>query len=69
RALAALDAKRYEALLDALDALLADPPLLPGAAKPAAKALSKAALRDYERLATRVAAALRLEPGHERDLA
>ncbi|WP_406512076.1 CYTH and CHAD domain-containing protein [Streptomyces sp. NBC_00161] len=69
RALAALDGKRYAALLDALDALLADPPLLPGAAKPAARALPTSALRDYGRLATRVAGALDLEPGHERDLA
>ncbi|MER7463582.1 CYTH and CHAD domain-containing protein [Streptomyces sp. NPDC097981] len=69
RALAVLDAKRYTALLDTLDALLADPPLLPAADKPAAQALPKAILRDYERLATRVAAALDLEPGTPRDLA
>lgn len=69
RALAALDAKRYTALLDALDALLAEPPLLPGAHKPAAQALPKAVVKDYGRLATRVAAALGLDPGEERDLA
>lgn len=69
RALAALDGKRYEALLDAVDALLADPPLLPAAAGPAAPVLRKAVLRDYERLATRVAGALDLEPGGPRDLA
>ncbi|MFE5769843.1 CHAD domain-containing protein [Streptomyces sp. NPDC056485] len=68
RALAALDAKRYTALLDALDALLAEPPLLPGAHKPAAQALPKAVVKDYGRLATRVAAALGLDPGEERDL-
>ncbi|KPI01008.1 CHAD domain containing protein [Actinobacteria bacterium OV450] len=69
RALAALDGKRYAALLDALDALLADPPLLPAAADPAAKVLPKAVRKDYERLATRVAAALDREPGEARDLA
>ncbi|MEV0410870.1 CYTH and CHAD domain-containing protein [Streptomyces sp. NPDC050448] len=69
RALAALDGKRYAALLDALDALLADPPLLPAAARPAAETLPKAVLRDYGRLATRVAGALDLEPGQPRDVA
>ncbi|MET9883620.1 CYTH and CHAD domain-containing protein [Streptomyces sp. NPDC006430] len=69
QALAALDGKRYLELLDALDAVLADPPLLPGADKPAATALPKAVLHDYKRLATRVTAALDLEPGRERDVA
>ncbi|MFF4451283.1 CHAD domain-containing protein [Streptomyces goshikiensis] len=69
RALAALDSKRYVALLDAVDALLADPPLLEGAAEPADSVLPRAVLHDHRRLAQRVAAALDLEPGHERDLA
>ncbi|MFE2146365.1 CHAD domain-containing protein [Streptomyces sp. NPDC059456] len=69
RALAALDGKRYAALLEALDALLADPPLLPAAAGPAAEVLSKSVLKDHQRLATRVAAALGQEPGEPRDLA
>ncbi|MFG2297094.1 CHAD domain-containing protein [Streptomyces sp. NPDC048603] len=67
QALAALDSARHLALLDALEGLLADPPLLPGAAKPAAKALPKAILRDYGRLAARVDHALSLDPGAERD--
>ncbi|MEU9035484.1 CYTH and CHAD domain-containing protein [Streptomyces sp. NPDC048352] len=67
RALAALDHPRHLALLHTLDALLTDPPLLPQAAKPAAKALPKAILRDYRRLATRVDHALSLDPGQERD--
>ncbi|MEU6864898.1 CYTH and CHAD domain-containing protein [Streptomyces sp. NPDC046876] len=67
RALAALDSKRYLALLDALDALLADPPLRPAADKPARKVLPKAVLRDHDRLARRIAAALDLDPGTERD--
>ncbi|MEW2414904.1 CYTH and CHAD domain-containing protein [Streptomyces sp. NPDC046866] len=69
RALAALDSKRYLALLDALDALLDDPPLRAAADKPAAKVLAKAILRDHDRLATRIAAARALEPGTDRDLA
>ncbi|WP_327283407.1 MULTISPECIES: CYTH and CHAD domain-containing protein [unclassified Streptomyces] len=69
RALAALDGKRYAALLDALDALLADPPLRPAAAEPAARVLPKAVLKDYDRLATRVADALDQDPGEPRDLA
>ncbi|MEV8535153.1 CYTH and CHAD domain-containing protein [Streptomyces sp. NPDC051211] len=69
RALAVLDSARHLTLLNTLEALLADPPLLPGAAKPAAKAFPKAILRDYDRLATRIDTALELPPGEERDLA
>ncbi|MFG2665293.1 CHAD domain-containing protein [Streptomyces sp. NPDC048387] len=69
RALAALDTDRYLALLDSVDALLSSPPLRPAAAKPAAKPLRKAALRDWDRLGDRVAAALALDPGEERDRA
>ncbi|MFE2167993.1 CHAD domain-containing protein [Streptomyces sp. NPDC059447] len=69
RAVAVLDTPRYLALLDAVDALLAEPPLRKAAADPARTVLPKAVLRDYERLAGRVDSALALEPGHERDLA
>ncbi|MFD9907911.1 CHAD domain-containing protein [Streptomyces sp. NPDC059063] len=69
KTVAVLDSKRYLALLDAVDALLADPPLLKAAAAPAAQALPKAVLKDYDRLATRVDHALALAPGTERDLA
>ncbi|MEU6295529.1 CYTH and CHAD domain-containing protein [Streptomyces erythrochromogenes] len=69
RALATLDSDRYVALLDALDALLDAPPLLDGAAGSAEKALPKAVLRDYARLATRIDGALALDAGKERDLA
>ncbi|MCX5198190.1 CYTH and CHAD domain-containing protein [Streptomyces sp. NBC_00249] len=69
RAVAALDSARYLALLDALDALLADPPLRPAAARPAARTLPKAVLRDWDRLADRVGTALALDPGEDRDLA
>lgn len=69
RAVAALDSDRYLALLDSVDALLARPPLRPAASRPAARQLSKAALRDWDRLADRIAEALGLDPGEERDRA
>ncbi|MFJ2403132.1 CHAD domain-containing protein [Streptomyces xanthochromogenes] len=69
RTLAVLDGKRYLALLTALDALLADPPLRPAAARPAADVLPRAVLKDHRRLAGRIRTALDLAPGHERDLA
>ncbi|WP_103536086.1 CYTH and CHAD domain-containing protein [Streptomyces sp. SM11] len=64
-----LDGNRYLDLLDALDALSADPPLRPAAGRAPEKALSRAVLKDYGRLATRVGHALGLPPGPERDLA
>ncbi|MEU9097544.1 CYTH and CHAD domain-containing protein [Streptomyces sp. NPDC048361] len=64
-----LDGGRYLALLTALDALLADPPLRAAAARPAAEVLPKAVLKEYRRLAGRTDTALALAPGHERDLA
>ncbi|MEU8704768.1 CYTH and CHAD domain-containing protein [Streptomyces sp. NPDC048565] len=64
-----LDADRYLALLDSLDALLADPPLRPAAGRPPQDALRRAVLKDYDRLAARVGHALGLHPGGERDVA
>ncbi|MEU8432242.1 CYTH and CHAD domain-containing protein [Streptomyces sp. NPDC029216] len=69
RAVAALDSDRYLALLDSVDALLTAPPLRPAAARPATRQLPKAVLRDWDRLADRVAGALALDPGEERNLA
>ncbi|RSS46618.1 CYTH and CHAD domain-containing protein [Streptomyces sp. WAC08241] len=69
RAVAALDSDRYLALLDRLDALLADPPLRKAAGRDAAKVLAHAVRKDHARLAARVDHALSLAPGHERDLA
>ncbi|MFG2646980.1 CHAD domain-containing protein [Streptomyces sp. NPDC048436] len=69
RTLAVLDGKRYLALLDSVDAVLADPPLRPAALAPAADALPKAVLKDYRRLAARVEHALALSPGQDRDAA
>ncbi|MEV0452302.1 CYTH and CHAD domain-containing protein [Streptomyces sp. NPDC050600] len=67
--LAALDSPRHLALLDALDALLADPPLRDAAAHDAPEVLARAVRKDFDRLAGRVEHALALAPGHERDLA
>ncbi|MFJ6807254.1 CHAD domain-containing protein [Streptomyces anulatus] len=64
-----LDGKRYLDLLDALDALSTDPPLRPAAGRAPGKALPRAVLKDYERLATRVGHALGQQPGPERDAA
>ncbi|POX38121.1 metal-binding protein [Streptomyces sp. Ru73] len=67
--LAVLDGPRYLALLESLDALLADPPLAPAAGRPAARVLPKAVERDFRRLAGHVEAALAAPPGPARDLA
>ncbi|MEU7023310.1 CYTH and CHAD domain-containing protein [Streptomyces sp. NPDC046203] len=67
RARAALDSPRHLALLTRIDALLADPPLLPAAHRPAGPVLRKAVLRDHRRLARGVERALALDPGTERD--
>ncbi len=69
RALAVLDSARHLALLDSLDALLAEPPLRKAAGGRADRVLPKAVLRDYERLAGRVESALAMKPGGERDVA
>ncbi|MFE9259069.1 CHAD domain-containing protein [Streptomyces sp. NPDC006879] len=69
RTLAVLDSPRYLVLLDTLDALLAEPPLLSAATRPPTKTFPRAVLRDYERLSGRIDHALTLAPGEERDLA
>ncbi|MFF2732051.1 CHAD domain-containing protein [Streptomyces sp. NPDC058008] len=69
RVASVLDDGRYLALLDALDALLADPPLRPAAARAPRDALPRAVLREYERLATRVGSALDEPAGRSRDVA
>ncbi|MFC8224368.1 CHAD domain-containing protein [Streptomyces sp. NPDC057287] len=69
RVASVLDAERYLALLDSLDALLADPPLLPAAAGAPRDVLPRAVLKDHDRLATRIGHALQQRPGEERDVA
>ncbi|MFF0474355.1 CHAD domain-containing protein [Streptomyces sp. NPDC004284] len=69
RVLDALDSARHLALLEALDALLTDPPLRKAAGRDAREVLARAVLKDHDRLAGRVDHALALDPGQERDLA
>ncbi|MEU5438039.1 CYTH and CHAD domain-containing protein [Streptomyces sp. NPDC020719] len=69
KTLAVLDSKRYLVLLDTLDALLDGPPLRPAAGRPVADVVPKAVIREYDRLAGRIAHALALDPGVPRDLA
>lgn len=68
RLIGVLDGERYLALLDTLDAFLADPPLREAAARPAAEVIRKAVLRDYERLADRLEPVLDAPSGPERDV-
>jgi CHAD domain-containing protein len=67
--LAALDSARYFALRDALDELLADPPLSAEAARPAGRVLPGAARRTYRRTRRRMRQAGHTPPGRPRELA
>ncbi|MFF4757091.1 CHAD domain-containing protein [Streptomyces sp. NPDC001292] len=69
RLLADLDGDRHLALLDTLDALLADPPLRPAAAGKPAKVITKAVRKDLAALSALLRHALDLPSGHDRDLA
>ncbi|CAM5421274.1 CYTH and CHAD domain-containing protein [Streptomyces aurantiogriseus] len=69
RLIAVLDGKRYLSLLDALDRLVEDPPLLEAAAGPPGKAIAKAVRKDFGQVAALVEEALGQPPGPERDLA
>ncbi|MEU7688855.1 CYTH and CHAD domain-containing protein [Microbispora hainanensis] len=64
-----LSESRYFALLDALDALAADPPLTAAAAKNADKALPKIVDRNWRRVTDAYEAARRMEEGAEREAA
>ncbi|WP_225813087.1 CYTH and CHAD domain-containing protein [Streptomyces spinosus] len=64
-----LDSRRHLALLDALDTLLADPPLRGAAGKKPDKALAKAVRKDVKKLTDAMEHALALPPGQDRDLA
>ncbi|MFF4355766.1 CHAD domain-containing protein [Streptomyces sp. NPDC001604] len=64
-----LDSQRYLKLLDSLDALLAEPPLLEAAAGKPEKVIAKAVRKDFGKLSDLVEQAIALEPGHDRDLA
>lgn len=65
--LEALDSQRYLTLLDALDALVADPPFTPLAAKPAGKELPRQLTRTFRRMQGHMDVA-DAHSGAERDL-
>jgi CHAD domain-containing protein len=67
-ATAALDSDRYLALLDAVDALLADPPLTDDAARRAVEVLPELIGKAVRRTRKHLRAAHAHPPGHERDL-
>ncbi|MCS0638099.1 CYTH and CHAD domain-containing protein [Streptomyces sp. LP05-1] len=66
---AALDSDRYLALLDAVEALLARPPLRPAAARAPGDVLPRVLRKEHARLTARVERALALAPGPDRDVA
>ncbi|MPY60048.1 CYTH and CHAD domain-containing protein [Streptomyces spongiae] len=69
RLIAVLDGKRYLELLNTLDALIADPPLLKAAGGDPEKVLAKAVQRGEDRVSALVRQALDVPSGADRDLA
>ena len=65
--LAALDSARYFALRDALDELLADPPLSAEAARPAGRVLPATARHTYRRTRRRIRRAGHTPPGRPQE--
>ncbi|MFF5963255.1 CHAD domain-containing protein [Streptomyces collinus] len=69
RLLGVLDSRRYLTLLDTLDALIADPPLLKAAGKAPRKPVAKAVRKDFRKVSGLIRRAADLEPGTDRDVA
>jgi CHAD domain-containing protein len=69
RLIGVLDSHRYLALLDALDAVIADPPLRKAAGKDPGKVIPKAVQKDFGKVSALVGQALELESGTDRDVA
>lgn len=69
RLIGVLDSRRYLTLLDTLDALIADPPLLKAAGKKPEAVLAKAVKKDFGKVTGLVEQALELDPGSDRDIA
>ncbi|MFF9036465.1 CHAD domain-containing protein [Streptomyces sp. NPDC014892] len=65
----ALDGPRYLELLESLDAVIADPPLLKAAHGDPEKVITKAVTKDFAKVAALVEEALAQPPGADRDLA
>ncbi|WP_055526356.1 CYTH and CHAD domain-containing protein [Streptomyces graminilatus] len=68
RLLGVLDSPRYLALLDALDAVVTDPPVLRAAAKKPEKVLAKAVREDFAKVAALIEEGMEQPPGTDRDL-
>ncbi|WP_300010669.1 CYTH and CHAD domain-containing protein [Pseudonocardia sp.] len=68
-ALAALDSDRYLALHDAIDRLIADPPVARGARRPARRELPRGVARAWKRTRRRMRAVEGAQVGPARDLA
>jgi CHAD domain-containing protein len=64
-----LDSERYLTLLEALDALVTDPPLLSAAAGKPQKAITKAVDKGFAKVSALIEQAIGLPPGHDRDVA
>ncbi|MET9835016.1 CYTH and CHAD domain-containing protein [Streptomyces sp. NPDC006385] len=69
RLIGVLDSRRYERLLETLDALVADPPLLKAAGGEPGTVIGKAVRKDFARVSGLLEQALALPPGGDRDLA
>ncbi|MEU7716830.1 CYTH and CHAD domain-containing protein [Streptomyces tibetensis] len=67
RLLGVLDSHRYLTLLDTLDALIADPPLLKAAGRKPRKPIAKAVRKDFRKVSELIERAADLEPGTDRD--
>ncbi|WP_327694879.1 CYTH and CHAD domain-containing protein [Streptomyces sp. NBC_00459] len=68
RLLGVLDSARYLALLDTLDAVVAEPPVLKAAAKTPSKVLAEAVRKDFAKVSALVGEAMEQPSGADRDL-
>jgi CHAD domain-containing protein len=69
RLIAVLDGERYLDLLTALDALVADPPLLKAAAGDPSTVIAKAVRKDFKKVSDLIGEALERPSGADRDFA
>lgn len=68
RLLGVLNSRRYLDLLDTLDTLVVDPPLLKAAARKPAKVLTKAVRKDFDKVTHLIETAMAEPRGRDRDL-
>ncbi|WP_329276888.1 CYTH and CHAD domain-containing protein [Streptomyces sp. NBC_01451] len=68
RLLGVLDSERYLTLLDTLDAVVAEPPVLKAAAKKPEKVLAEAVRKDFAKVSALVEEAMEQPSGADRDL-